>query len=257
MEKVMENRSTRGGRTTCSHRLDLVALALLGLAAAPAAANINLEMRPALQTVYWGPAAEVEIGLYAVSDDDTDQTLSAIDAIIEWQPEFLRLLGNHTKGAVNLTSSSFPFPDPYGINEADPPADGDGIYTAWAPFGNPAVATPEGSLITTFVFEPLVTTPATGVDFLASAGNPVGYTIVFHGTKPNTDVTGTLSGCVVEIRPCCPADFNYDCDVDVLDFLILLAAWGTDPGGPPDINGNGDVDVNDFLLLLAAWGPCP
>jgi hypothetical protein len=257
MEKVMENRSTRSGRITCSPRLDLAAIMMLGLAAAPAAANINLEMRPASQTVYWSPDAKVEIGLYAVSDDDTDQTLAAIDAIIEWQTEFLRLLGNDDDGGPQLVASSFPFPDPYGINEADPPADGDGIYTAWAPFGNPVAATPEGTLITTFVFEPLVTTPATPVDFLVSAGSPVGYTIVFHGTKPNTDVTGTLSGCTVEIRPCCPADFNYDCDVNVVDFLILLAAWGTDPGGPPDINGNGDVDVLDFLLLLAAWGPCP
>jgi hypothetical protein len=230
---------------------------MLCLAGAPAAANINLELRPTLQTVYLGRDLEVEIELYAVSDDDTDQLLAAIDAIIQWQPEFLRLVGNHGEGAVDLLGSSFPFPDPYHINEADPPADGDGIYTAWAPFGNPVAATPEGSLITTFVFEPLVCTPATGVDFLATAGNPPGETIVFGVDGPNENVTGTLSGCTVEIRPCCPADFNYDCVVNVLDFLILLAAWGTDPGGPPDIDGNGDVAVNDFLLLLAAWGPCP
>ena len=116
MEKVMENRGTRSGRTTCSRRLDLVALVMLGLAAAPAAANIDLEMRPALQTVFMGPAAEVEIGLYAVSDDDTDQFLSALQAIIQWQPEFLRLLGIDSGGAVPLMGSGFWVPDPYNIN---------------------------------------------------------------------------------------------------------------------------------------------
>jgi hypothetical protein len=51
----------------------------------------------------------------------------------------------------------------------------------------------------------------------------------------------------------CPADLNGDGFVNVLDFLILLAAWGT-PGG--DTNGDGTTDVLDFLAILAAWGPC-
>lgn len=42
----------------------------------------------------------------------------------------------------------------------------------------------------------------------------------------------------------------------VVDFLALLAAWGTDPGGPPDLDGDGNVGVVDFLQLLGAWGPC-
>ncbi len=57
----------------------------------------------------------------------------------------------------------------------------------------------------------------------------------------------------------CIADFNQDGTVSVLDFLSLLAAWGTsDPlhDIAPD-GGDGTVDVLDFLALLAAWGPCP
>jgi hypothetical protein len=229
---------------------------MLGLAAAPAAANINLELRPTLQTVFLGPEAQVEVGLYAVSDDESDQFLSAIDAIIQWDPGFLQLLGNHGEGAVTLIASGFPA-DPFNLNEADPPKDGDGMYVAWAPLGVPVAATPEGSLITTFVFEPLVYTPATPVNILAAAGDPVGHTIVFDGSEPGLNVTGTLSGCLIEILPCCPPDLDYDCVVGVVDFLILLAQWGTDPGGPPDLNGDGIVSVNDFLLLLALWGPCP
>jgi endonuclease/exonuclease/phosphatase family metal-dependent hydrolase len=55
--------------------------------------------------------------------------------------------------------------------------------------------------------------------------------------------------------PPCAGDINGSGEVDVQDFLGLLAAWG-DPGGAADINGDGIVDVQDFLDLLAAWGPC-
>lgn len=60
--------------------------------------------------------------------------------------------------------------------------------------------------------------------------------------------------------PCvggCPADLDGDGVVGIVDFLDLLAQWGTNPGGPPDLNGDGDVGMPDFLALLANWGPCP
>jgi hypothetical protein len=51
------------------------------------------------------------------------------------------------------------------------------------------------------------------------------------------------------------SDFDLDGDgvVGVTDFLALLAAWGTSPGGPPDFDGDGTVGVTDFLALLANW----
>jgi hypothetical protein len=52
----------------------------------------------------------------------------------------------------------------------------------------------------------------------------------------------------------CPADLSGDGVVNVSDFLLLLAAWGTPDG---DIDGDGDTGVTDFLELLSAWGPCP
>ena len=48
-----------------------------------------------------------------------------------------------------------------------------------------------------------------------------------------------------------------DANVGIIDFLALLAAWGTDPGGPPDFDGDGNVGITDFLELLANWGLCP
>jgi hypothetical protein len=61
----------------------------------------------------------------------------------------------------------------------------------------------------------------------------------------------------VAIDSPCVGDLDCDGSVGVTDFLLLLAAWGTNPGGPPDFDGDGDVGINDFLELLARWGPCP
>jgi hypothetical protein len=54
----------------------------------------------------------------------------------------------------------------------------------------------------------------------------------------------------------CPWDLDGNDAVDVNDFLLLLAVWGTDPGGPPDFDGDGDVGITDFLVLIGNWGPC-
>ena len=49
-----------------------------------------------------------------------------------------------------------------------------------------------------------------------------------------------------------------DGTVGILDFLLLLAAWGPCPGSCPpacaaDLDGDCEVGVTDFLLLLANW----
>ena len=61
----------------------------------------------------------------------------------------------------------------------------------------------------------------------------------------------------VAIDSPCVGDLDCDSSVGVTDFLLLLAVWGTNPGGPPDFDGDGDVGITDFLELLARWGPCP
>ncbi|MHC4274498.1 MAG: dockerin type I domain-containing protein, partial [Planctomycetota bacterium] len=71
------------------------------------------------------------------------------------------------------------------------------------------------------------------------------------GTSTDFDADGIPDDCQ------CLADIDGNGEVDVIDFLALLAAWGPNPGDPADINRSGAVDVLDFLLLLAAWGPCP
>ena len=55
----------------------------------------------------------------------------------------------------------------------------------------------------------------------------------------------------------CPWDLDGNNDVGVGDLLVLLGAWGANPGHPADFDGNGAVGVSDLLALLANWGPCP
>jgi hypothetical protein len=45
--------------------------------------------------------------------------------------------------------------------------------------------------------------------------------------------------------------------VGILDFLLLLAAWGPcgDCGScPADLDGDCTVGVTDFLIMLSFWG---
>ncbi len=167
--------------------------------AATAQADIDLEYRPDFQSVTLGDIAEV--GLYAVSDSAVNQSLSAADVVFDWDTTYLQLIGLDQTGAAPLLSSSFPLADPYGLNEAVPPQDGDGLYTAFASFSSAVDATPAGTLLTTFRFQTLALTPGTPVDILTSGGNPSIDSRVFDGVTPNTIVTGTLSGAVIEIVP--------------------------------------------------------
>ena len=50
-------------------------------------------------------------------------------------------------------------------------------------------------------------------------------------------------------------DIDNDGTVGVIDLLILLGAWGKNPGHPADFDGDGAVGVLDLLALLGNWGP--
>ncbi len=90
-------------------------------------------------------------------------------------------------------------------------------------------------------------------------GNPrfvddPGTTDTGSGTPPIVD----MGAYEFQIAPPCP----WDCDggestdgtVGIVDFLALLAQWGSP--GSCDFDGGG-VGITDFLALLGNWGPCP
>jgi hypothetical protein len=157
---------------------------------------INLEWRPATQTVYVGDT--VEIGLYAVAAYD-DQLFRALDMVFTWDPDHLELLGVDDTGAVDLLYSGLPADDPYNLNETVPPEDGDGYYRAWANLGEPVVVTTAGVLLTTFQFTALSPACETVVDIPPSGGDPLLETTVWGGPGANTNVTGTLGDAEIEM----------------------------------------------------------
>ena len=58
-------------------------------------------------------------------------------------------------------------------------------------------------------------------------------------------------------KEACPWDLDDSGDTGVKDLLILLGAWGKNPGHPADFDGDGFVGVKDLLSLIGNWGPCP
>ncbi|MCH9651186.1 MAG: hypothetical protein K0U98_23380 [Deltaproteobacteria bacterium] len=57
----------------------------------------------------------------------------------------------------------------------------------------------------------------------------------------------------------CPADFDGDAQVGVLDLTQLLSSWGvtTAQTAFADFDGDGEVGCFDQEFLLGNWGPCP
>lgn len=165
---------------------------LMSCVAPHARGNIDLLWEPESQTVNVGDT--VQIGLYAVSDDETDQAFGAMQVILAWEPEHLTLTGELANGPYDwLGESGFNFPDPAGLN--DTWADGDAFYVALANFVRPPFATPEGLLVTTFEF---VAEGATaGTELII----PRELSGVQSGVFGATDLTGLLGSANVTIVP--------------------------------------------------------
>ncbi len=203
-----------------------VALVVGAAIGSAAQADIDLELRVTTPVVYVGD--QFVVGLYAVSDHPVDdQTFSAMEVVLGWDTGSVQLVQLLGDGDVDLIIEGFPVTGSNGLNEVEPPQDGDGLYIAWAQPGMPAVATPSGTLVTTFLFDALTINPAAEISILESGGSPEIDTTVFSGTIPNLSVTGTLEGVEVDIRPipCGPADLNEDGLLDFFDVQMFLQGF--------------------------------
>jgi hypothetical protein len=78
-------------------------------------------------------------------------------------------------------------------------------------------------LLTTFRFAALQPTDSAVLDLLESAGSPVGHTVVWDGTTPETDVVGSLGSAEVTISCMeCPGDLDGDASIGLIDLGWLL-----------------------------------
>ncbi len=225
-------------------------IVLSGFAAA-ASAEVDLEFRAI--TPVTDPGDTVLVGLYAVaSAGSTDPTLGAVEAIIAWDSAHIALLGVDPSNPANLIFAGFPVTGSNGLNETDPPTDGDGLLIALGPLGVPIVATDAGTLITILQFEALSGTPDAAIDLLETGGVPPRNTTVFDGEIPNTIVTGSLSGTTVAVT-CGPFDLVAPFGLlDLADVNAFAVAFlSQDPIG--DLNNDGIYDLRDINAFVAGF----
>lgn len=198
--------------------------------------NINVEFRPLISGAI--PNANVNFGLYFVSDSAVNQFTIAADIVFGWNNTHLQFLGIDDTGGAPVSASFFPADN--NLNEVIPPQDGNGFYQMLGQFGNPIAVTPTGTLITTFKFKAL-STSCTGANLtiLASAGNPLRFTRVLSGIVPNLNITGTLGSSLLYIDGIAPI-------INTCAPAQIVPAGVTCQGAMPNLTG-----------LISATDNCP
>jgi hypothetical protein len=86
------------------------------------------------------------------------------------------------------------------------------------------------------------------------SGEPVTVVVTIGGTEHYSFVQSPPTELTVP--PVCfrIADFNGDCRVNITDFSILMANWGSSPRNPlTDINTDGSAGIIDLSILLYWW----
>lgn len=157
------------------------------------AAGVDLVLKPTFQVVQVGES--VDLGLYALSSNESDWPISGMDVVVLYDPTRLHFYNLTSMGApYNWLQNGFFWPSPDNIN--DDLSDGQMMYTAWAQLGVPAVAPGNGLLVTTFQFQAQAEGCGEYVAVVPAWGTSA-TTRVFDGTTPNHDVTGNLGAAKI------------------------------------------------------------
>lgn len=165
-------------------------------------AAVNLELRPVTTIVEEG--LTVDVGVYAVADSGENEGISALDIVIKWDSDVLGAVVADATGAFGWGLKGFlDDSGADGLNDYqddDLVNDGDALYQAITFL--PAVATPEGLLITTFRFSTIARGRDARVTIVPKLGN-ISRTKVFKAGEINVEITGTLGRTAVNVL--CPA----------------------------------------------------
>ncbi|GJQ28059.1 MAG: hypothetical protein HBSAPP02_30910 [Phycisphaerae bacterium] len=189
-------------------------------AAVPARAGmVNMNFLPSAQVVNVGATVSIDILLQA--DGIAAESVSALDAILDWDPTLLQLNGVNNAAAGYAWLAEGFLPDPDGINASL--TDGNAIYTALGQLASPAFAPPPpGSLVvTTLEFTALAETAGTLVRFVPNMGM-FGSTQIYAGFVPNTPITGDISSTA--LVTIIPEPASVACLL--LAFQLAIVRWG-------------------------------
>jgi len=171
-------------------KMGVVPLVLAGTCA-QVEANVDLEWRPTIEAAFAGN--EIRLGLYAVSDSASDQSLSSVRVVFTWDSSRLELLGIDNTGGASFLFSELPSGvGDCGLNESVPPQDGEGVYEAGT-LGGSVVATPNGTLLTTFQFQ-IVGGDGASANVAAVMQSVSGTcsSTVIDGNNPGLDILGAV-----------------------------------------------------------------
>lgn len=233
----------------------LISLSTVFLAVTIGQAAVDLEWRTENQNA--DPGEIIRMGLYAVADNDgTNEPFSALEAVVEWDPAYLVLVGVDDNGPYGWLYSGFC--DDSGLDGLnDTFEDGNAYYQAWSNFDEDPIAVPEGLLITTFEFQALTCTGNTEVALLSEYGVH-SVTAVYDDVVPGLDIADDLGTAGVETCGC-RGDLDGDDRTNLCDLAMLLGAFGHCLGDPrynpeADLDGSECVELDDLEMLLADYG---
>lgn len=147
------------------------------LASAPGVGPVDVDLVPSATLAPAGCTIEVELVLTSSSLE----SISAVDAVLSWDPAKLELLQATPSGA-GWFASGF-FNDPDGINDDE--FDGEAIWTALGNFGAPPTVPPD-LVVAAFEFRVLADAQLELLPQLGAAATKV------FGVVPGQELTGSL-----------------------------------------------------------------
>ena len=171
-----------------------------------------------------GPATPIipgqifDVKLRAAPQDPTlAASFVAIDCIVGWNPADVKFLSISTTGSTPLSSSYLPTPanDYTGVNEANPPADGNLLYYALTSLGNPRAVPAAGVQVVTFRFESVGLFTSTSISVIDNlTATYLTETIVYDGVVPGVDDFGIGYAATVTQLDCSTIFWYRDSDSD-------------------------------------------
>lgn len=133
-----------------------------------ASAGVELRLEP--EFPYVGRGARVRVALKAYANGGINESVSGLDAIINWDSEALRLIGLANNPAIVwLLAGLLPDSAADGLNDSFD--DGDALFQGIGSFQSPIVVSESGLLIATLTFEALSAVELTSFDLVESFGD--------------------------------------------------------------------------------------